>query len=58
MPRRKPVRPSSDGFYRFKKRDSIAIKALKVAHNIRNLLNVEYKKLDSASTDRDWETLN
>lgn len=37
-------------FHRFKKNDSLAIKALKMAHNIKKLINVEYKKIDTANT--------
>lgn len=48
MPKRN-FKKRSDGFARFKKGDSLAIKALKVAKNIRAVINVEYKKHDVAN---------
>ena len=38
-------------YYRFKKKDSLAIKALKMAHNVRQLINVEFKKKDTTGDD-------
>lgn len=42
--KRRPVR--SGPFVRFQKKDSTAMKALKVAYNVRQLVNVEFKEIN------------
>lgn len=42
--------PYKKGYYGFKKNDSLAMKALKVAHNVRQLINVEFKSNRTSGT--------
>ena len=47
-----PSTSSYNPYLKWNKHDSTAMKALKVAHNVRQLLNVEYKKHDVAEADQ------